>query len=189
MPTEDKIIRTTAVLGNPMIEGKTQEIATFSIDSRIADTDRYWKVVDIPERRRKIFPLEYWELENLLKKNDKVALIIQRVSDPDKMTGKWISFSDEKPPVLKGDSICFVIEKDFLYSRSLIEGESYKIRGLANVQTHGMKSNFLVGLVGKDIAGKPNLYLCNAYLKLIEKDPKRNDTSPGGETIGGVKLP
>ncbi len=193
MPANPKIITTMAVLESPNVKGRITKVETYLKADRKADTDRYWADVDLAEKRRKMFPIEYWQLERWMKRPGQAALIVKNIHDPYEVTAKWAGFSPKKPPVLPENSFCFVLSK--LFYNGIIEeikeegGSSYNMYGLSRVKTHGPESNFLVALLGKVAENDYTLYLQNASARYIEQDPKGTGTSPGGEGAGGAKIP
>lgn len=195
MPENDKIITTIAVLENPSLTAsETTDVITYSKAQRKRDVDRYWKDVDEQsEKRRKIFPTEFWELDALIKKTGQIAFVVKNINNPNQVTAKWQSFSPEKPPALKENDRCFVLKQPF-YNRSIVDLtigiETRSVFGLARIQQNKMSSNFIVALLGKDKDGTFNVYFQNAKASLIEKDADEGFTpAPGGEGAGGVKLP
>lgn len=194
MAKTNRIITTVAVESNPrIIQSGSTEIRTYTAQQRDADLDRYWKDVDIPGRRRKIFPVEYDQLDKLIKKTGQIALIVKNITDANKVTAKWASFSPAKPPVLNEKSLCFVLSQQYYEGNVSIlnlDSVSHGINGISRINLSKMSSNFVVALLGKDETGNITLYLQNATANLIEEAPKGSwDTAPGGEGTGGLKLP
>ncbi len=192
MPDNDRIITSIAVQKTPKIQD-SDIVKTFLSSTREADTNRYWADVDNQNIRRRVFPIEYWQLDRLIKKTGLVALTVKYINNPKKVTAKWASYNPEKPPVLTEYSRCFVLSKSFY--NGIIEIQSlgtvsHFVRGLEIVHVHGKETNFLLAILGKNEAGEYNLYLQNASANPIEGDPNEGfNPTPGGEGAGGVKLP
>jgi len=192
MADQNNFVMTIAVQENPRIQqSNTNEITTFSIETRTEELDRYWLPIDIPERRRKFFPIEYCKLDDLMQATGQVGLVVKYINDPNEVTAEWVSFSPQTPPVLPENSVCFVLTEQY-YNGIIAElnlgTASYSIGGLKRIKMDGMDSNFLVALIGKTERGDYTLYLQNASLNLIDEDPGGFTTSPGGEGVGGIKL-
>ncbi len=193
MPNANQIVTTAAVLENPRIKDKTKIINTFSAGERRENTNRYWADVDIPERRRKMFPIEYWALDLLMRETGQVALLVSNIHDPNQVTASWIIYDPANTPVMDEHGQCFVLTEPY-YSGIMeileLPTSTHNVEGIARIKTHGLGSNFLLALLGKDTEGKYELFLQNVTATLIESDPNGSyDTSPGGEGTGGLKLP
>lgn len=195
MAAKDQIITTLAVHTSPTIaQQEGDQVPTFTIKQRREDVDRYWKIVDEVESRRKIFPVEYWQLEKMFAEGKKnVAFHVKDIHDPNIVTAAWIAFDPEKKRRIKKNEYYFVLSEEY-YKGSIGEIQflelTHTIEGLSNVKLHSESTNFLVALLGKDEQDKYTVYIHNATAELIETDPPGPlGPTPGGEGAGGVKLP
>jgi hypothetical protein len=156
--------------------------------------NNYWKSIDATNtKRRRIFPIEYWELEELFKTANSVGVIVNNIDDPEKVTVEWKSFDPQNPPALPDNSRCFVLSKKY-YSGSIeiidVNEASYEIRGIAKLQQPKTTTVFVCVLLGKDTQGNYYVFIHNAKAMLLNQDMKSGtDTAPGGEGTGGVKIP
>lgn len=194
MPDTNRIIDTVSIQDNPsIIQSGDTTLDPFTIGERAAELNRYWGVVDIARYRRKFFPIEYWQLDKLIKRTGKVALVVKKINNPEKVNAKWVSYDPENPPVLDETSYCFVLSEPY-YSGTIailtLETESYFIYGLKKVDPAGAISSFLTAMLGKTAEGDYVVYFQNVTAQIIDVDP--GDifaTSPGGEGASGIKLP
>ena len=194
MANNSRILDTMAIHESPRItDSGTTAVDTFTVAERDQDIDRYWEDIDIPGRRRKLFPIEFWQLDLLFQKTGKVALVVRKINDSNFVTAKWVAFDSAKPPALSKNSRCFVLSGT-AYTGPIVENLeietlSYEIRGLQEVRRHGMDSNFLVALLGKSATDEYRLYIQDVSMQPIETDIPIFDTTPGGEGTGGVRIP
>ncbi len=197
MPDNAKIFTTAAILENEKVtQAGVTDVPMFPRSERKVWVDNYWKNVDMsPGKRRRIFPVEYAQLSILFKKSSDVAFIVYNINNPNKVTGKWVAFSSDKPPKLSENSRCFVLSKQYYDGtiKVLNSGTSdYTIRGLERIKQdkNNPATAFLLALIGKDDAGNYALFLQSATATLLDKDPGGGfDTVPGGEGASGIKIP
>lgn len=196
MPDNARIFTTAAILENEkVLESGSTDIPMYARTQRKEWVDNYWKDIDQAGGRRRIFPVEYAQLDALFENSSDIALIVYEIDDPSKVSVKWVPFSRQKPPRIRKNSRCFVLSKQN-YSGDIgiidVRESSYFIRGLKMVKPD--KNNpatiFLLALIGKDNAGNYALFLQNATATFLEKDPGGGfDTAPGGEGASSQKIP
>ncbi len=194
MAEKDRIATTNTVLENPRIkQSGVTTIKTFSAEQRTEEFDRYWADVDMGGKRRKLFPVEFWQLDALIKKTGHIAFIVRNIHNANKVTAKWAVYDDKKPPALKENDRCFVLSKKYFdgeIKKLEIETISHSINGLAAINRTNGLPNFIVALVGKNTKGADHVFFQNATPNLLEEDPGGVfDTNPGGEGTGGIRIP
>lgn len=197
---DDRIITTIAVQENcRIIKSGTTNITSYSKHQRETDINRYWSDVDMGTGRRKIFPVEYWQIDILMplnNQNAKAAFIVDNIHNPNLVTGHWKSFDPANPPTLNDmNSRCFVLSQPY-YSLSievltLEQNKKHTIFGIERVKDLQSR-NFLIAMIGQSISGEYILYLQNVSAEIIDEDPSGDfdfSPTPGGEGAGGLKLP
>jgi hypothetical protein len=195
MSDNNKIFTTIAIVENEKLSdaGETS-VKTFTKRERTRLVNNYWKNIDADNnKRRRIFPIEYWELDALFNTSNAVGLIVNNIDDPEKVTVEWRPFDAQNPPALPDNSLCFVLSRNH-YDGSIavveIDESSYELRGLADLRQPKPVTVFLCVLLGKDNDGKYFVFIQNARSTLLSKDMEGGiDTAPGGEGIGGIKIP
>lgn len=194
MPEATRIIETISVQENPrIVQSGNTTLDPFTIQERTEETNRYWNSIDQAHQRRRFFPIEYQQLDQLSQATGKAALLVHNINNPSEVNAQWISFDAANPPTLAITSYCFVLSEPY-YSSEIallnLESVTHAIRGIKTVKAEGALSNFLVAMLGQTSTGEYVLYVQNASADLIELDPGATfDTAPGGEGSGGVKLP
>jgi hypothetical protein len=180
-------------LDNPRIQKSgVAHLKTFTAAQRTQAFNEYWKDVDLSGKRRKVFPVEFWQLEKLIKKTKQVAFTVKNIQDPNVASGKWAAYDPAKPPVLKEPDYCFVLSEKYFkgeIKKLEIQTKSHSINGLSDInQTKGVP-NILLAMIGKDANGYL-LFIQNAVPDLLDEDPGGTfDTNPGGEGAGGIRIP
>lgn len=194
MANTNTIITTVSVFGTPkIIQSGTSAVTTFSKAQQTREINKYWKNVDANGDRRRLFPIEFWELDKIVKPNKDLALVVKNIDNPYKVTVKWLAYPPAKPVVLDNKSVCFVIPRSYydgIITVLQLGTVSHFLGGLKKVNQSKTDSNFIVVLLGQDKNDNYTLYLSNASADLIGIPPASSwPTLPGGEGAGGVKLP
>jgi hypothetical protein len=195
MSVNSKIFTTVAILESDQLAAAgASDVQVFTRSERTRLINRYWANIDGDlNKRRRVFPIEYWELDTLFSTANQVGVHVHNIDDPGKVTVEWKPFDPDQPPVLAENSRCFVLSKNY-YDGSIaildIDEASYEIRGLARFRQPKPATVFICVLLGQEADGRYCVFIQNARANLLNKNMDGGiDTAPGGEGTGGAKIP
>lgn len=192
MPNNENIITGSTIQDSPRFAEIGIAVTGFSQDKRKEDIDRYWAPVDQSQKRRRLFPAEYWKLDNLVAQGQDLAVVVKKIDDPFNVSIQWIAFDPEKPPVMNDNSRCFVLPRNYydgIVEKHDTDESSFFIYGLKSINTTEESSNFLLVLLGQEEDGDYTIYFQNASANYINLDEDNIIPSPGGDGVGGVRVP